>query len=68
MKASADKPKLEFEQLKRTPDGFHLMLRFPEIYRSKVPGGWLVIAGVTTGHSITFMPDPQHQWTGGSLP
>jgi hypothetical protein len=40
------------------------------IHRSKVPGGWLV---VFTAHyegirpSITFYPDPKHEWDGTSL-
>jgi hypothetical protein len=34
------------------------------IYRSKVPGGWLL---ATRPHdNVTFMPDPQHEWDGGS--
>jgi hypothetical protein len=32
--------------------------------RAKVPGGWLVM--VWSG-SITFLPDPNHQWDGNSL-
>lgn len=44
------------------------------VRRAKVPGGWLVIA--YNGNdprdqyapSITFYPDPNHQWDGGSLP
>ena len=31
--------------------------------RAKVPGGWLL----TDGDGMTFYPDPQHQWDGGSL-
>jgi hypothetical protein len=34
------------------------------VLRAKVPGGWLVaLAGV----SVTFYPDPEHQWDGSSL-
>ncbi|MDQ3012792.1 MAG: hypothetical protein M3X11_19050 [Acidobacteriota bacterium] len=38
-----------------------------EIWRAKVPGGWLLIIhyGET---AITFYPDPQHKWDGSSLP
>lgn len=44
------------------------------IYRSWVPGGWLVLASFgdlnntdvgfinTLASSITFYPDPEHQW------
>ena len=37
----------------------------PKMYRSKVPGGWLITTGITTGFSdvrLTFMPDPEHEW------
>ena len=32
-------------------------------YRAKVPGGWLV--KIWSG-SVTFVPDPTHQWDGNS--
>ncbi|MCH7904206.1 MAG: hypothetical protein IH944_06515 [Armatimonadetes bacterium] len=43
------------------------------IYRGKVPGGWLITMFWTTGHSdggvtMTFMPDSDHSWDGGTLP
>jgi hypothetical protein len=31
-----------------------------KILRSPIPGGWLVI--YETGESITFVPDPNHDW------
>ena len=34
------------------------------IARSKVPGGWIVMYN----DGICFVPDPQHVWTGSSLP
>ncbi len=30
-----------------------------DIYRTKVPGGWLVTAH---GGGIMFVPDPNHKW------
>jgi len=30
--------------------------------RAKVPGGWLVCVYFDEGASVTFYPDPQHQW------
>ncbi len=33
-------------------------------YRAKVPGGWLVM---NQSSGLTFMPDPNHQWAGGTL-
>jgi hypothetical protein len=41
------------------------------ISRAKVPGGWLItMAGMrdNPGLAITFYPDPDHKWNGGSLP
>ena len=37
-----------------------------KVHRTKVPGGWLVLAiHNTTG--LTFYPDSVHKWDGGSL-
>ena len=33
------------------------------VWRTSIPGGWLVTVG---GSSVTFVPDPNHQWDGGS--
>jgi hypothetical protein len=43
------------------------------IYRTKVPGGWLiyscsVVKQERTDQRITFYPDPNHEWDGNSLP
>ena len=34
------------------------------IYRANIPGGWLVV--VRPHDSLTFVPDPLHEWDGGS--
>ena len=34
------------------------------IYRARIPGGWLVT--VRPHDSVTFVPDAQHEWSGGS--
>ncbi len=31
-------------------------------FRAKVPGGWLVSVQWDDGASLTFYPDPEHQW------
>jgi hypothetical protein len=45
------------------------------LYRAKVPGGWLVASsylkmnnqgGAAGGSGLTFVPDPNHSWDGGS--
>lgn len=47
-----------------------LNTRYFDIYRIKVPGGWLVTVKTTYSEapSVTFYPDPQHKWDGNSLP
>lgn len=35
------------------------------LYRAKVPGGWLVAS--RPSDTVTFVPDPHHQWDGGSV-
>ncbi|MBS1829127.1 MAG: hypothetical protein JST93_27735 [Acidobacteria bacterium] len=47
------KPALNFEKL-------HSAIA---ISRARIPGGWLV----STGNSVTFVPDPNHAWDGASL-
>jgi hypothetical protein len=54
---------IEWEELSNS-DTVHPGL---ETYRAKVPGGWLVMASVKEGIGITFYPDPEHVWDGGSL-
>jgi hypothetical protein len=40
-----------------------------DIYRAKVPGGWLVWATAGGGEvGMIFYPDPDHKWNGSSLP
>ncbi len=47
-----------------------------EVWRTKIPGGWLVTTGFLKmqganaaggGNGVTFVPDPGHNWDGGSL-
>lgn len=47
------KPALFFEKLNSTP----------ALSRARIPGGWLV----SSQSSITFVPDPDDSWDGGSL-
>ena len=37
------------------------------ISRAKIFGGWLVRYDITGKFSITFVPDPNHEWDGTSL-
>lgn len=47
------KPALVFEKLNSTP----------ALSRARISGGWLVCSH----SSVTFVPDPDHSWDGGSL-
>ena len=42
------------------------------VYRSKIPGGWLVETSQNTqngiGIGLAFVPDADHKWDGKSLP
>ena len=35
------------------------------MYRAAVPGGWLV--AMRPSDTMTFVPDPEHEWDGGSV-
>jgi hypothetical protein len=36
-----------------------------KVYRTSVPGGWLVLV-IHNTNGLTFFPDPEHKWDGGS--
>jgi len=40
----------------------------PLIKRAKIPGGWLVWCDGGLKGGLTFVPDPNHEWDGNSLP
>ena len=64
-----DGPVLTWETLatRREEDGILDSKYMTE--RAKVPGGWLVVSQFHIGgaHGLTFVPDPKHEWDGGSL-
>ncbi len=39
------------------------------VERAKVPGRWLVLSQFLVGgaHGLVLLPDPKHEWDGGSL-
>ncbi len=60
-------PRLRFETVILQDSGI-----VTGIERAKVKGGWLVVAkgfggAQPAGSVITFYPDPNHEWDGGSL-
>ena len=68
-RARTVEPLLKWETLntKREDDGVLDSKYLTE--RAKVPGGWLVISQFHIGgaHGMVFLPDPKHEWDGGSL-
>jgi len=54
-------PKLNFEKL----DVSTLTVN-TTINRAKIPGGWLLVSTSNAGGGVTFYPDPEHKWDGGS--
>lgn len=62
----ADKPALNLEELNLKYEG-DKPAKFA--YRARVPGGWLIFIW-TPGRgglgSVTFYPDPNHAWDGGT--
>jgi hypothetical protein len=57
---------LVWDKLDSSRSGSGMMRMGWDVHRTKVPGGWLVLAiQNTTG--LTFYPDPEHKWDGGSL-
>jgi hypothetical protein len=59
---SDDPLRVVFVKLSVYPDKHRLL----DLYRARVPGGWLVVYGPERG-GAAFLPDPQHSWlvTGG---
>ncbi len=57
-------PDLEWEKLTSNSLGFNKYKL--ETYRTKIPGGWLVICTIGS-ESLTFVPDPEHKWDGKSV-
>ena len=43
-------------------EGIEGMPGGPILYRTKVPGGWLVSTGKGEGSGMAFVPDPNHEW------
>ena len=66
----ANKPVLIWKTLETTREQQGVLSSEYLTERAKVPGGWLVISQFYIGgaHGLAFVPDPNHEWDGGSLP
>lgn len=62
-----DEPHLSWERIPSEKKGGGFLKLDWDVYRAKVPGGWLVAVMHNTS-GLTFYPDPQHRWDGTSLP
>ena len=61
----SEDPRLVWEELNSSRLGGGIMKLNWKVHRARVPGGWLVLLiQSTTG--LTFYPDPEHKWDGGS--
>jgi hypothetical protein len=65
-----DGPVLRWETLKTLREEDGLLDSKYSTERSRVPGGWLVLSQFHIGgaHGLTLLPDPRHEWDGGSIP
>jgi hypothetical protein len=65
-----DEPVFDLQALKLSVEGKKpsRFLSTAKGYRAKVPGGWLVYLADREGVGLTFYPDPDHKWDGGTLP
>jgi hypothetical protein len=56
---------LVWEELKSSRSEGGILKLDWKVHRAKVPGGWLVLVIHNTS-GLTFYPDPEHKWEGGS--
>ena len=59
---SSAMPKLKFEKLDVSTLTVNTIIN-----RAKIPGGWLLVSTSNAGGGVTFYPDPEHKWDGGSV-
>ena len=59
----ADKPALILEELNLKYEGEKSA---KHAYRARVPGGWLIFICTPGLGGVTFYPDPNHAWEGGT--
>jgi hypothetical protein len=66
MAQSAHTHQLLWEELKSSRSGGGTLSPGWALHRTKVPGGWLVLV-INNPTGLTFYPDPDHKWDGGSI-
>ena len=60
----AEPPQLVWHKLDSSSAGGEFF-KLGDVYRTKVPGGWLVMI-TNNARGLIFYPDPEHNWDGGS--
>lgn len=66
MPQESEERQLVWEELNSTRAGGGIFRLDWKVHRAKVSGGWLVLVMHNTS-GVTFYPDPEHKWDGGSL-
>jgi hypothetical protein len=66
MAQGSRQPQLVWEELTSSRAGRGILKLGWNVHRTKVPGGWLVLV-IHNTNGVTFYPDPEHKWDGGSL-
>jgi hypothetical protein len=66
MAKNPEQSQLVWEELKSSRAGRGILKLEWTVHRTKDPGGWLVLIMHNTS-GVTFYPDPEHEWDGGSL-
>jgi hypothetical protein len=56
----------DLESLSKTTIRSESLFGGGSLWRSKVPGGWII--RLAHGEGLAFYPDPEHKWDGNSLP
>jgi hypothetical protein len=68
MDTTTPHPVLLFESLDAYPADQGAVCPMP-LSRARIPGGWLVFHVEGEFRSaLAFVPDPRHEWDGGSVP
>ncbi len=65
MVPDAEEVQLVWERVRSTRANGGIFKLDWEVYRTKVPGGWLVVVMHNTS-GLRFYPDPEHKWDAAS--
>lgn len=66
MAQGSEQPQLVWEEMNSSRAGRGILKLDWNVHRAKVLGGWLVLV-IHNTNGVTFYPDPEHKWDGGSL-